>query len=48
MIESDRIISNQSPDLEKTQDRTIRPKFLRDYIGQSTVREQMDIFISAA
>ena len=48
MIESDRIISNQSPDLEKTQDRAIRPKFLRDYIGQSTVREQMDIFISAA
>lgn len=29
-------------------DRAIRPKYLSDYIGQSTVREQMDIFIQAA
>ncbi len=29
-------------------DRAIRPKYLRDYIGQHAVREQMDIFIPAA
>jgi len=29
-------------------DRAIRPKSLGDYIGQSSVKEQMDIFISAA
>ena len=48
MIESDRIVSTLSSDLEKKQDRAVRPKFLRDYIGQAAVREQMDIFISAA
>lgn len=29
-------------------DRAIRPKKLADYVGQKTVREQMEIFISAA
>jgi Holliday junction DNA helicase RuvB len=29
-------------------DRALRPKLLRDYIGQEPVREQMDIFIRAA
>src|SRR6478735_5542328 len=28
-------------------DRAIRPKFLKDYIGQQAVREQMEIFIQA-
>jgi len=31
-----------------TIDRAIRPKFLKDYIGQQAVREQMEIFIQAA
>jgi len=49
MIESERIISNhrQSGD-DEALDRAIRPKSLSDYIGQSSVKEQMDIFISAA
>lgn len=50
MIESDRIIS--ASDLGKSQDdqfdRAIRPTTLAEYTGQSVVREQMDIFISAA
>lgn len=29
-------------------DRALRPKYLNDYIGQESVREQMDIFIKAA
>ena len=30
------------------QDRALRPKLLADYIGQHAVREQMDVFITAA
>ncbi|WP_455218156.1 Holliday junction branch migration DNA helicase RuvB [Kaarinaea lacus] len=51
MIETDRLISPvsaQRDDREEAQDRAIRPKSLEDYVGQSTVREQMEIFISAA
>jgi holliday junction DNA helicase RuvB len=29
-------------------DRAIRPKYLKDYVGQDAVREQMEIFIQAA
>jgi Holliday junction DNA helicase RuvB len=55
MIEPDRIVSaapaaegNALPDNEQRQDRALRPKNLADYIGQATVREQMEVFISAA
>jgi Holliday junction DNA helicase RuvB len=47
MLEADRIIS---PDQQENDplDRALRPKKLQDYIGQESVREQMDIFIRAA
>lgn len=46
---SERIITPTSITLdEKHIDKTIRPKRLEDYIGQSAVREQMTIFIQAA
>ena len=52
MIEADRLVSPESQPgekkLEEVIDRAIRPQRLADYIGQSAVREQMDIFISAA
>lgn len=48
MIESDRIISPQTNDVEQRQDYAIRPTSLAEYIGQPAVREQMDIFITAA
>ncbi|MBE2893869.1 Holliday junction branch migration DNA helicase RuvB [Spirabiliibacterium falconis] len=48
MIEADRIISAVDLGGEDTIDRAIRPKLLQDYIGQSAVREQMEIFIQAA
>lgn len=47
MIEPDRIIA---PELQVNDpvDKALRPKQLADYIGQESVREQMDIFIRAA
>ncbi|MDX1799386.1 MAG: Holliday junction branch migration DNA helicase RuvB [Marinobacter sp.] len=48
MIESDRLISAQPGQYEEVQDRAIRPTLLSEYVGQPTVSEQMDIFISAA
>jgi Holliday junction DNA helicase RuvB len=42
-----RIISANTQESEIV-DRAIRPKFLKDYVGQSAVREQMEIFIQAA
>lgn len=48
MIEADRIISASPKKEEEVIDRAIRPKLLADYVGQPSVREQMDIFIQAA
>ncbi len=48
MIEADRIISATAKNEDETIDRAIRPKMLADYVGQSSVREQMEIFIKAA
>ncbi len=49
MIETDRLISPASPSKdEEAIDRAIRPKKLSDYVGQPSVREQMDVFIQAA
>jgi len=47
-MEEDRLISPKSAPIEDSADRAIRPLILQDYIGQSEVKEQMDIFISAA
>lgn len=47
MKESGRMISSETKDPEHM-DRAIRPKYLQDYIGQASVREQMEIFIQAA
>jgi Holliday junction DNA helicase RuvB len=47
MIQSDRIIAPESQENEVV-DKALRPKQLQDYIGQESVREQMDIFIRAA
>ena len=48
MIETDRLISPDPLDKEDRYDRAIRPVCLADYIGQETVREQMEIFMGAA
>lgn len=47
MIEVDRVVSGNSQEPDRF-DRALRPKVLQDYVGQQSVREQMDIFIKAA
>lgn len=47
-IEHDRISSAIPGEEDKAFDRAIRPKTLGDFIGQSKVKQQMDIFITAA
>src|SRR6056297_2987065 len=44
----DRFIAAAASGEDAVFDRAIRPKRLADYVGQSAVKEQMDIFISAA
>jgi Holliday junction DNA helicase RuvB len=44
----ERIISAQSEQYETQLEEQIRPRTLKDYIGQATVCEQMEIFIAAA
>lgn len=48
MIEADRIIAPQSQVSDFTTDRAMRPKLLKNYIGQDKTKEQMRIFIDAA
>ena len=48
MTDSDRIISAEAGSDDAAMDRAIRPRWLKDYVGQPVVREQMEIFISAA
>src|SRR5579863_6701637 len=47
-IEQDRIIAGPAKREDEVVDRAVRPKSLADYVGQSTVKTQMDIFIRAA
>jgi Holliday junction DNA helicase RuvB len=49
VIEADRLISGgpASP-LEEGEERALRPKHLDEYVGQVKIREQLQIFISAA
>jgi Holliday junction DNA helicase RuvB len=47
-MQSERLITPDNLNEDVQIDRAIRPKLLKDYVGQPTVREQMDIFINAA
>ncbi|MBL4637856.1 MAG: Holliday junction branch migration DNA helicase RuvB [Proteobacteria bacterium] len=44
----DRFITATANNDEERHDRAIRPASLNDYIGQPAVKEQMDLFVSAA
>ena len=49
MIESDRLIhGNSLGNDEQAVERAVRPKRLAEYIGQSALKAQMEIFIQAA
>lgn len=46
--DEDRLVSARSSFDEEVVDHAIRPKFLKDYSGQPTATEQLEIFIPAA
>jgi len=49
VIETDRLVAaDRSEQPDAAADRAIRPRRLDEYIGQRAVREQMEIFLSAA
>ena len=43
-----RILDNEIMDDEELVERTLRPQYLREYIGQDKVKDQLQIFIEAA
>jgi len=49
MIEHDRLVAaSATTPAEEALERALRPKRLADYVGQPRIREQLEIFISAA
>ena len=49
MIEADRLISvGPASPKEEGEERALRPKLLTEYVGQAKIREQLEIFVSAA
>jgi len=48
VIETDRVITANASGEEAQLDRAIRPKTLKDYVGQEALCDQMEIFIQAA
>jgi len=49
LIEADRLISGgKASPVEEGEERALRPKQLAEYVGQAKIREQLEIFISAA
>jgi len=48
MIETERLISTSSDLQDEALAQSIRPKKLSEYVGQQAVRNQLDIFITAA
>src|SRR5271167_473253 len=47
-IEPDRVVASGGKRDDEVVDRAVRPKMLADYVGQTAVKTQMDIFIQAA
>ena len=48
MADPNTVVSAQSDTVDIAAENTLRPKNLKDYMGQESVHEQMEIFISAA
>ena len=46
--DADRLVTATATGPDEAMDRAIRPRHLREYIGQRAVHEQMDIFVNAA
>ncbi len=47
-IEPDRFVSPKADSREQGYDKALRPAKLREYIGQESVKEQLEIFVKAA
>jgi len=47
-MNEERLINPQANSEESSQERALRPKVLKEYVGQNEVCEQMEIFIQAA
>lgn len=47
-MSDERILSAETTDDEKTFELSLRPRFLREYIGQNKVKENLEISVSAA
>jgi holliday junction DNA helicase RuvB len=47
-VEAERVISGSARQEEEAVERAIRPRRLEEYVGQSQVKTQLEIFISAA
>ena len=48
MEKDKRIVNGDSTEEDQVVDYNARPKYLADYVGQKSVREQLEIFLSAA
>ena len=48
MTDDEKIIAPESQDGEETLEQVLRPQVLSEYIGQESVKDQMNIFIEAA
>jgi Holliday junction DNA helicase RuvB len=48
MIETDRVLATGVKAEDEAYERAVRPKTLKDYVGQSPVKAQLEIFITAA
>ncbi|MGH8285972.1 MAG: Holliday junction branch migration DNA helicase RuvB, partial [Steroidobacteraceae bacterium] len=46
--EADRIVSTAASRDEEAVERAIRPRRLAEYVGQTPVKTQLEIFVSAA
>ncbi|MYF47971.1 MAG: Holliday junction branch migration DNA helicase RuvB, partial [Candidatus Dadabacteria bacterium] len=46
--DTERTVSPEYTETDELTDMNLRPAFLRDFIGQPSVKEQVDIFIGAA
>ena len=48
MADSNSILSSERKEKEEVIDKALRPTRLKDYAGQDGIREQLDLFITAA
>ena len=48
MEEENRLVSSQLDQAEETFEKSLRPRFLSQYIGQDNVKKELSVYIQAA